>query len=356
MAHATFMYYEDYKPRIVDMVTNFMEEVNQHDETLDIDIRKFAASGEKMPEFQVVVGKVQYRKPEPAMTQANKNNNNSNKKRAPILETMAYEVHCESIHVETLRMILLLLTNSDPWRVGKFIPYSWARQQPEAFQQSLIDHIEFLNTAVKFPIFNAHPRAMNGILQMDSDICMEEGEDAIETDNNSAKSALTAGSMERPMTVIEYLCCIEGSLEKDDQNMPLFYGIERTNKTDQNGLYFVVTHKDQIEEARMFMSNEFPPIYKGSQGYGDVETSYPGFKTPYMGSYQNTSDRIAQKIIEKSTDENSISASVWTTRSQSTKGSRSGIVIDYNDFPTLEGDEPNRNNKRRKNSRPKGQT
>jgi hypothetical protein len=337
------MYYEDYKPRIVEMVTSFMEEVNQHDENLDVDIRKFAGSGEKMPEFQVVVGKVQYRKPEPATKQSNKDNKN-NKKTAPILETMAYEVHCESIHVDTLRMILLLLTNSDPWRVGKFIPYSWARQQPEAFQQSLIDHIEFVNTAVKFPIFNAHPRVMNGIVQADTKCYMDEEEtdnDTATSENNSVKSLLTAGSIATPMTVIEYLCCIEGNLASDRHNTPLFYGIERTNKSDNNGLYFIITHKDQVAQARMFMDEEFQDIYMGSDGYEDIVESYPTFKIPYMGSYQQTSEHIAKSIVAQTSDDNnSMTASVWTQRSQSTRGSRNGIVIDYNDFPPLEGNEP----------------
>ena len=110
---------------------------------------------------------------------------------------------------------------------------------------------------------------------------------------------------------------------------------------DINDLYFVITHKNQIKQARMFMGDEFLPIYRALDGYEDVVVSYPGFKNPYMGSYQKTSNHIVQAMVAQSTDDNnSMTASVWTTRSQSTKGSRNGIVIDYNDFSTLKEDEP----------------
>ena len=65
---------------------------------------------------------------------------------------------------------------------------------------------------MKIPIFNAHPRAMNGIMQMDTKCFMEDNEDkTITSNNNSVKSTLTAGSISTTLTVIEYQCCIKGN-------------------------------------------------------------------------------------------------------------------------------------------------
>ena len=48
------------------------------------------------------------------------------------------------------------------WQSGRFMPYSWARTQPDAYYQGIIEHISFMNNCVKFPIFNAHSKVMNG--------------------------------------------------------------------------------------------------------------------------------------------------------------------------------------------------
>ena len=79
MSHPTFNYFEDYKPRMVQMIKNNMEGVDIEDSTIDAYLKKFKEGKKTIPEFEIVVSSVQFRKPDPA-----KGNQNtaSNKKQA----------------------------------------------------------------------------------------------------------------------------------------------------------------------------------------------------------------------------------------------------------------------------------
>ena len=115
---SSFNYFEDYKRRVQGMMETYMKEIDQEDNSIDEDLRKFAASGKTIPTFEVVVNKVSYRKPDPAKIETSNTQQTAARKKAPALETTAYEIQFELLNANELRMILLVLTNVDPWRVG----------------------------------------------------------------------------------------------------------------------------------------------------------------------------------------------------------------------------------------------
>jgi hypothetical protein len=331
---SSFNYFEDYKRRVREMMETYKKEIDQEDNSIDEDLRKFAASGKTIPTFEVVVNKVSYRKPDPAKIETANTQQTAAKKKAPALETTAYEIQCELLNANELRMILLVLTNVDPWRVGRFIPYSWARKQPDAFHQSIVQHISFLNTAAKFPIFKAHPEIMQGKVNIDHRCNMEEDSDDDEDNsiNDGSIRSLMTAFVTNEMTVVEYACSMAGAMENNHNGTPLFYGIERTSKSDTDGLYFILTHQDQIEEAQRFIEEDFNQIYKAADTYDATIGRFPNFDTPYMGSYQRSSTQIANEIAAAA-KHNVNNGNESSKRNQSTRSSRSGITIDYGDFP-----------------------
>ena len=224
MSSTGFNFFEDYKIRLRNMIEAHLLELDNNDDSIDEDLRKFAASGKAIPKFDVVVNKVSFRKPDPAKAMGQQRNSTTTTKKAPTLETTAYEIQCEVVNSNELRMILLVLTNVDKWLVGRFIPYSWARQQPAAFHQSIVQHISFLNTAAKFPIFNANPRIMNGTVQVDQKCTMDEDldddEDNDSLTNGSIRSLMTDVATNE-MTVVEYVCSMAGAMKNDPNQTPL---------------------------------------------------------------------------------------------------------------------------------------
>ena len=88
-------------------------------------------------------------------------------------------------------------------------------------------------------------------------------------------------------TVVEYLKNMEGDLDNDAHDTPLIYGIERTTKSEEDGLYFVLTHKAQQAYARRVMKTEFTAIYQGSVTHdSSMKELHHKFGSPYLGSYQ----------------------------------------------------------------------
>ena len=99
------------------------------------------------------------------------------------------------------------------------------------------------------------------------------------------------------MAVIEYICNLEGGVSNDKNNTPLMYGVEQTSKSETEGLYFVLTHKENINEAYWYIKDDFQKIYSASDKYKEVTDVNEGFKTPHVGSYKSASDEIAGKFV-----------------------------------------------------------
>jgi hypothetical protein len=165
---------------------------------------------------------------------------------------------------------------------------------------------------------------------MEEDFVNEEEE---HSNNGSIQSLLTETEISE-MTVIEYVCSMAGFIKKDPNRTPLFYGIERTTKSETEGLYFVLTHKEQLKEAERFMDEDFQEIYKAADTYEETVEEYANFGSPYMGSYQRSSNQIAQEIAAAA--KHNDPAVLTKQKKNQNRSMRNGITIDYGDFPKME--------------------
>jgi hypothetical protein len=90
---------------------------------------------------------------------------------------------------------------------------------------------------------------------------------------------------------------MQGELENDRLETPLFYGIEKTTKSDEDGLYFMLVHKLHKKYARETIRVEIITIYQASNKYKSCMPQLNSkFNSPYLISYQESSNRIANNI------------------------------------------------------------
>ena len=160
----------------------------------------------------------------------------------------------------------------------------------------------------------------------------------------SIRSLLTDGTTKK-LTVIEYICGMAGVMKNDPNRTPLFYGIERTSKSETDGLYFVLTHQDQLENSQSFIEEDLDQIYVAADTYEETLKQFPKFATPYMGSYQRSSMQIAKEITSNAKKSANNGNEGWQNKkNNATRSSRSGITIDYGEFPKMEKDSTNNEN------------
>ncbi len=87
---------------------------------------------------------------------------------------------------------------------------------------------------------------MEGRIEIDHR-CNEESDD--DDDVDSVGKLLTSpmsATVVTTMRVIEYVCNLQGVVSNDRNNTPLMYGVERTGKSETEGLYFVLTHSKNL--------------------------------------------------------------------------------------------------------------
>ena len=140
--HPAFTNAEDYAKEAEANIKTFVEQIDTDNEEIDEDMRQFSESKEAIPKFEVVInGNTNYRKPLTNEERKSKNNQPRSQ-----LKTTTYEIQCEAGNATTLSMLLMIATHDDMWQIGRFIPYAWARQNPEAYIQALKEQIEFMET------------------------------------------------------------------------------------------------------------------------------------------------------------------------------------------------------------------
>ena len=161
LQHPLFINMDHFKKKLRTTLVENLKKVKDDGLCMDEDVLKFAESGQEIPKFDLKVGKlVAY----PMEASAETNN-----KAMPKLETTAINVTGESHNLNTLRMLLLVLTQDDLWHVGRFIPFSWGRQHPMSFYTGVKEHMYFMDTLVKFALFNAHPKILAGQAKLSND-------------------------------------------------------------------------------------------------------------------------------------------------------------------------------------------
>ena len=324
MQHPVFVNFDHFKHKVHTTLNANLAKIRKTGESMDKDVQKYAESGQAIPPFELKVARAQN-------TSERKGANNQVSKER--LEVVVFDVLGEIKHLNTLRMLFLVLTQDEYWNIGHFIPYSWGRQHPEAFRQGLLDQKEFMDTTVKFPVFNVSPKILAGLTKglWEDDTTVDSKAAATGEEEDSLKSALTEAE---PITVEQYACRVVGNEDEPDNPYirPLIYSVEPTTKSETEGLYFIITHKDYVPRAMRFMETEFIEIYTKSSNYAEVTSKEERYKMPHVGSYQGTSDRLAKEML--SSAEPSTQSS-WATKTAGNKRKSQSIVIDYEDFPDL---------------------
>ena len=173
------------------------------------------------------------------------------KAREQVYVTNAPCLWCEVSAANEIRD-LITVTAFDPRLVGTFVP---SNPPPPELADTYINTIrcqnEFLEKIRVIPVTGAHPDVMS----------KSYGEEP---------------------SLLTYLFT-----KTSEDGDPLFTTIERTTRTIEAGKWLFLTTQDNYDEARLFITRQFPKKYDEVRRTHKVTSTYEGCETPKLGASQS---------------------------------------------------------------------